>query len=75
MKHSRNLVLISSYLTSLKSDKVITVKAKKNFFEKYDQSTGVHMMPKNLHLVAQVLQNSNVNFEPCQRSQMVVVFG
>lgn len=43
MKHSRNFVLISSYLTSLKSDKVITVKAKKNFFEKYDQSTGVHM--------------------------------
>ena len=43
MKHSRNLVLISSYLTSLKSDKVITVEEKKNLFEKYDQSTGVHM--------------------------------
>lgn len=33
MKHSRNLVLISSYLTSLKSDKVITVKEKNNFLE------------------------------------------
>ena len=29
MKHSRNLVLISSYLTSLKSDKIIPVEEKK----------------------------------------------
>ena len=27
--------------------------------------------PKNLHLVAQVLPNSNLNFEPCIRSYML----
>ena len=30
MKHRRNLVSISSHLTSLKSDKILTVKEKKN---------------------------------------------